>query len=96
MNTTPVGMASATDPAAAQACPLSDSALAALSAEAWVYDLIYTPRPTALLQRATAKGCRSLDGLRMLVEQGAASLRLWSGRSEVPIEVMHQAALRQL
>lgn len=32
----------------------------------------------------------------MLVEQGAASLRLWSGRSEVPVEVMHQAALRQL
>ncbi len=96
VNTTPVGMASATDPAASQACPLSDSELAALSAEAWVYDLIYTPRPTALLQRATAKGCRSLDGLRMLVEQGAASLRLWSGRSEVPVEVMHQAALRQL
>jgi len=96
VNTTPVGMASATDPAAAQACPLSDSELAALSARSWVYDLIYTPRPTALLQRATAKGCRSLDGLRMLVEQGAASLRLWSGSSEVPVEVMHQAALRQL
>ena len=96
VNTTPVGMASATDPAAAQACPLSDSELAALSAHSWVYDLIYTPRPTALLQRATAQGCRSLDGLRMLVEQGAASLRLWSGSSEVPVEVMHQAALRQL
>ena len=96
VNTTPVGMASATDPAAAQACPLSDSELAALSAHCWVYDLIYTPRPTALLQRATAQGCRSLDGLRMLVEQGAASLRLWSGSSEVPVEVMHQAALRQL
>ena len=96
VNTTPVGMASATDPSAAEACPLSHAELERLPSQAWVYDLIYTPRPTALLKHAAAKGCRSLDGLRMLVEQGAASLRLWSGRSEVPVEVMHQAALRQL
>ena len=96
VNTTPMGMASATDPTAARACPLNSAELQALPAQAWVYDLIYTPRPTALLEQAGAKGCRTLDGLRMLVEQGAASLRLWSGKSEVPVEVMHQAALRQL
>jgi len=91
-----VGMASATDPSAAQACPLSHAELERLPSQAWVYDLIYTPRPTALLKHAAAKGCRSLDGLRMLVEQGAASLRLWSGQSDVPVEAMHEAALRQL
>ena len=96
VNTTPVGMASATDPSAAQACPLSNAELERLPSQAWVYDLIYTPRPTALLKHAAAKGCRSLDGLRMLVEQGAASLRLWSGHSDVPVEAMHEAALRQL
>ena len=96
VNTTPVGMASATDPSAAQACPLSHAELERLPSQAWVYDLIYTPRPTALLKHAAAKGCRSLDGLRMLVEQGAASLRLWSGHSDVPVEAMHEAALRQL
>ena len=96
VNTTPVGMASATDPSAAQACPLSHAELERLPSQAWVYDLIYTPRPTALLKHAAAKGCRSLDGLRMLVEQGAASLRLWSGHSDVPVEAMHEAALHQL
>jgi shikimate dehydrogenase len=61
-----------------------------------VYDIIYTPRPTRLLQSAAARGCRSLDGLEMLVEQGAAALRLWSGRPDVPVEVMRQALLEQL
>jgi shikimate dehydrogenase len=61
-----------------------------------VYDLIYTPRPTALLREACRRGCRGLDGLEMLVQQGAASLRLWTGQSEVPVAAMRAAALRQL
>ena len=96
VNTTPVGMASAHNPQAAEACPLSDPELAALQPDCCVYDIIYTPRPTQLLQRAAARGCRSLDGLDMLVEQGAAALRLWSGRSDVPVQVMRQALLKQL
>ena len=96
VNTTPVGMASASNPAAAEACPLNDAELSALQSGASVYDIIYTPRPTQLLQRATSRGCRSFDGLEMLVEQGAAALRLWSGLPEVPVEVMRQALLEHL
>ena len=96
VNTTPVGMASASNPAAAEACPLGEPELTALASSCWVYDIIYTPRPTQLLQRAAARGCHCLDGLEMLVEQGAAALRLWSGRSDVPVEVMRQALLREL
>jgi shikimate dehydrogenase len=96
VNTTPVGMASASNPAAAEACPLSETEISALQPGCCVYDIIYTPRPTRLLQRAAARGCRSLDGLEMLVEQGAAALRLWSGRNDVPVEVMRQALLEQL
>lgn len=92
VNTTPVGMASASQPDAALACPLAEAELAALQPGCCVYDIIYTPRPTALLQRASALGCRSLDGLEMLVEQGAAALRLWSGRTDVPVDVMRAAA----
>lgn len=92
VNTTPVGMASASQPDAALACPLAEAELAALQPGCCVYDIIYTPRPTALLKRASALGCRSLDGLEMLVEQGAAALRLWSGRNDVPVEVMRAAA----
>ena len=52
VNTTPVGMASASNPAAAEACPLSEPELSALQPRCCVYDIIYTPRPTQLLQRA--------------------------------------------
>ncbi len=96
VNTTPVGMASAGNPDAELACPLSAAELAALKPTATVYDIIYTPRPTQLLRQAAARGCRVIDGVDMLVEQGAAALRLWSGRSDVPVAVMRQALLEQL
>jgi shikimate dehydrogenase len=96
VNTTPVGMASPADPAAARACPLAGPGLAALPPQAWVYDLIYTPRPSQLLRAAEARGCTTLDGLEMLVQQGAAALRLWSGTAAVPVQAMRAAAERQL
>ena len=96
VNTTPVGMASASDPSAAEGCPLTPAELAALHPSAWVYDIIYTPRPTQLLRQAASRGCQSLDGLEMLVEQGAAALRLWSGQATVPVDVMRQALLERL
>ena len=96
VNTTPVGMASTTDPSAALRSPLEADALAALQRGATVYDLIYTPRPTALLRQAAARGCHGLDGLDMLVQQGAAALRLWSGVDDIPVDAMRRAALAQL
>jgi len=96
VNTTPVGMASAGDAGAAARSPLDTPALDRLPSNCTVYDLIYTPRPTALLRAAAERGCRCLDGLEMLVQQGAAALRLWSGRQEVPVEAMRQAAQERL
>ena len=96
VNTTPVGMASGADPAAVQRCPLGALELAALEPPTLVYDLIYTPRPTELLRQAAARGCPSLDGLEMLIHQGAAALRHWSGLAEIPVEAMRQAALAEL
>ncbi|MEO1002138.1 MAG: shikimate dehydrogenase [Cyanobacteria bacterium J06638_7] len=96
VNTTPVGMAAGGDPGSARRCPLSAHELAALTSGATVYDLIYTPRPTALLRAAAERGCRGLDGLEMLVQQGAAALRLWSGRADVPLAAMRSAAATAL
>ena len=96
VNTTPVGMAAAGNPDAARHCPLSPGELEALQPGSTVYDLIYTPRPTALLLAASQRGCRGLDGLEMLVQQGAASLRRWSGLEQVPVAAMRAAALAQL
>jgi len=96
VNTTPVGMASSGDPAAAERSPLRPDQIAALSPATTVYDLIYTPRPTALLRLARQQGCRTIDGLEMLVQQGAASLRLWSGLQEMPVIAMRTAAMARL
>ena len=96
VNTTPVGMASPVEATAVDRCPLTAAELDALAPESTVYDLIYTPRPTRLLQLAQERGCRIQDGLEMLVQQGAAALRLWSGQEEVPVEAMRAAALARL
>lgn len=60
---------------------------------ALIYDLIY--RPTRLLSEARERGARTLDGLSMLVYQGALAFQLWTGRP-APVEVMREAAARAL
>jgi len=93
VNTTPVGMAQHGDP---EAMPLGADIWCRLSSEAVLYDLIYTPRPTSWLTAGQQRGHRCIDGLEMLVQQGAASLRLWSGRNDVPVEAMRSAAATAL
>lgn len=56
-----------------------------------VYDLIYNPRETKLLQKATSDGARAINGLGMLVHQGALAFKIWTGH-EAPIAVMKAAA----
>ena len=58
---------------------------------ALVYDMVYTPAETPLLLDAARAGARSVGGLSMLVFQGAASFRMWTG-VEAPVDVMFQAA----
>lgn len=52
-----------------------------------VVDLIYKPRETLFLQKAKARGCQTLNGLSMLLEQGILAFEKWSGR-KAPREVM--------
>jgi 3-dehydroquinate dehydratase / shikimate dehydrogenase len=58
-----------------------------------VYDLVYNPEETALLQAASTAGCQTLGGLAMLVAQAAEQFRLWTQQA-APVEVMWQAARR--
>lgn len=55
-----------------------------------VCDVIPNPPRTRFLQAAAARGALTLDGLGMLVYQGAIAFKLWTG-SEAPVEVMKQA-----
>jgi shikimate dehydrogenase len=58
----------------------------------YVVDLVYRSRSiTQLLAAAREHGARTLDGLEILVAQGALSLELWTGR-RAPLEVMRRAA----
>jgi shikimate dehydrogenase len=66
-----------------------------LPATAIAYDLIYTPNPTAFLQQAGQLALIAIDGLEMLVQQGAAALEIWLDRP-IPIEIMRQALLQHL
>jgi shikimate dehydrogenase len=56
-----------------------------------VYDVVYNPRPTPLLKLAKQAGANILGGLPMLVYQGAASFKLWTGR-EAPVDIMLRRA----
>ncbi|PJF44870.1 MAG: shikimate dehydrogenase [Phototrophicales bacterium] len=88
VNCTPVGMWPNVDES-----PLSGDLK--IRSESTVYDLVYRPAKTRLLQQAEAAGARAIGGLGMLVYQGAAAFELWTGQT-APIEVMRQAALSAL
>ncbi|MEE4113437.1 MAG: shikimate dehydrogenase [Desulfobacteraceae bacterium] len=55
-----------------------------------VCDIVYNPPLTHLLKMAQEKGCRIVRGIGMLVHQGAASFRLWTGR-DAPVDIMRKA-----
>lgn len=90
INTTPVGMYPHVD-----ASPLTPAQAELLTAQTVAYDLIYTPRPTLFLHQAQDQGAIAIDGLEMLVQQGAAALKIWL-QQPVPVEVMRNALLSQL
>lgn len=58
-----------------------------------VLDMVYSEEPSALLAAAAAAGATTVDGLEMLVQQGALSLRIWTGE-EPSIEAMRSAVRR--
>ncbi|NPA91777.1 MAG: shikimate dehydrogenase [Chloroflexi bacterium] len=60
-----------------------------------VYDVIYRPQETRLLQHARAWGCKTIGGLGMLVRQGAEAWRLWTDQVP-PVQVMEEAVRRGL
>ncbi len=56
----------------------------------FVYDMIYRPAETPLLKLAKSLGCKTANGIGMLLYQGAKALELWSGKT-APIPVMREA-----
>ena len=54
-----------------------------------VTDVVYSPAETAMLKLAKEVGCKTMNGMGMLLFQAAEAFRLWTGR-EMPIDHMKQ------
>lgn len=66
-----------------------------LHKDLFVADLIYNPVKTKFLSMAEEKGCRIMNGLAMLVYQGALVFKIWTG-TDMPVEVMKEMEKRNL
>ena len=83
-------LVNATPASGAGASPVPDGV--SLKPGLVVFDLVYRPRRTALLVRAEREGCVTIEGVEMLIEQGARSFELWTG-TPAPVDAMRAAAL---
>ncbi len=66
-----------------------------LPAHASLVDLVYVPRRTAFLRAGEARGLRIVEGVGMLVHQGALAFERWTGR-RAPVDAMRAALLASL
>lgn len=87
VNATPVGMAPHVEESPVPRESLRKGAL--------VFDTVYRPLETRLLREARERGCRTQDGLDMLVHQAVEQVRLWTGKSPDAAR-MRRAAEREL
>ncbi len=87
INTTPVGMAP--DNAL---CPVPP---VCLKKGMTVFDIIYNPLRTRLMELAEEAGCQTIGGLEMFIRQGASQFALWTGL-EPPVRVMRDAVMAAL
>lgn len=84
INATPLGMLESDPP------PIN---LDHFNSSLKIYDMVYSSKPTKLLRAAQERNMQSTSGLRMLVEQGARALQVWTQSKNVPIDVMWKAVL---
>ncbi len=89
INTTPIGMSGWQSESQ---MPINPEALKNCD---MVYDLVYNPLVTPLLQEARKQGLPILSGLEMLIAQAVEQLKLWTGL-EPSSEIMRNAALKKL
>ena len=87
VNATPVGMHPKVDESPVMA-KLLHPALT-------VVDIVYNPPETRLLKQAADRGCKTVNGVSMLVYQGAEALSIWLD-VKPPIEAMREAVLSNL
>ena len=91
VNATPVGMRGVS----MDLTPVEPNTLKTLKHDSIVYDIIYNPRKTILIQNAETLGLQTIDGCEMLIYQGAKAFEIWTGK-KAPVSVMKIALLDNL
>ena len=89
VNSTPVGMKSISNKE--HSLPFGEKIWKSLTPDTIIYDLIYNPRKTPLLEFGLKRNCIAIDGLEMLASQGAKSLSFWTDGLEAPFELMKKS-----
>ena len=91
VNTTPLGMYGKYEGLS----PVSQKSIKTLPRDGIVYDIVYKPRTTKFLEYAKESGLITVEGIEMLVLQGAKAFEIWTG-ANASAEVMREAAIKHL
>ncbi|MDY4011616.1 MAG: shikimate dehydrogenase [Fusobacterium gastrosuis] len=82
INATPLGMKGREDK-----CIISSAET--LNSNVFVYDIVYDPRETLLMKYAKQAGCKTINGINMMIWQGAIAFKIWFG-VDMPQEYVRQ------
>lgn len=91
VNATPIGMKGFM----ADQMPLEKTDLDKLNPETLIYDIVYNPVKTVLIQEAQKRGLQTVGGLDMLIYQAEMAIEIWTGKSP-DTKLMKIAALEAL
>lgn len=91
VNATPIGMKGFM----ADQMPLEKTDLDKLNPETLIYDIVYNPVKTVLIQEAQKRGLQTVGGLDMLIYQAERAIEIWTGKSP-DTKLMKIAALEVL
>lgn len=87
VNTTPLGMYPKVD-----ASPLMENQI---PKGGLVFDTVYNPLRTKLLDLAAKRGCKTVEGVTMFIRQGVRQFQLWTDK-RAPVDVMERVVLEAL
>ena len=91
INSTPIGMKGFM----ADQMPLEKEDLDKLTSDTVIYDIVYNPIKTILIQEAQKRGLKTISGLDMLIYQAQRAIEIWTGKSP-DVNLMKIAALEAL
>jgi len=91
VNTTPIGMRSK----AMGISPIDESVIKTMNKDGIIYDIVYNPLKTELIKLAKKHKIRTIQGLDMLIYQGARAFEIWTGK-KADVLRMKIAALEEM